>query len=409
MRLSYLAAFSLISATGLAADAAADNVKVVIVPFAPLNGQVPVRAGSKVAGLLAGELKNVGNLSPVELAIEQNEAAARALQSARDAVTEAQKLERRRKLGAASSLYRTAIAQYDAAAALISVPADLSDAHTALGTVLYLMGDDAGGAQELRNALALTPARPLPGESTSPLFAATVKKLRGEVLSEQRASLRIESTPAGASATLDGREMGETPLTIKNIPPGKHLWRVLLPSSEPAGGVVTLTGGGELKISAGLGGTSPVSRLITALAANRLDPTALAAAKDAAGGSDLVAFGTLLARTEDLVLETFLYSPARNAVVRLPQKSFDGELLSAGMELFKVAGEIGSRLEELGAPENLPTKISPEARPPELAEKAEIAYTLPGERQEKGGDEARGPRRPIDPSKPGGQLRPRNK
>ncbi|HEY3451473.1 MAG TPA: PEGA domain-containing protein [Myxococcales bacterium] len=392
------------------AFAFAEGIKVAVAPFAPLTGDVPVRAGGKGAMLLAGELKNVGTVTPVEIGLEANEVAGKALESARQAVNVAQAAEKKRKYGQAASAYRAAITSYDAGASLLLDPTELSDAHAALGIVLYLTGDDVGGAKELSNAVSLTPTRAFAGEATSPLFTATCKKIREKVMSGGKASLKVESTPPGAMVFFDGQEMGRTPLSIKDIPPGKHLWRVLMPTSDPIGGAITLASGAKEKVAAALGGTAPVSQLIAAMIGNKLDDKVLAHAKatTAAAGADLLVFGAFFARGQDLVLETFLYSPAKHAAARLPQKVFDTEMLSAGMELFKVAGEIGGRTEELGAAEKVGTKISAEAPPFASAELTELAYALPGEKGLDKSDD-RGPRRPVDPNKNIKNLRPRDK
>ncbi len=394
----------------LPAAALADGVKVAVAPFAPLTGDVPVRAGTKGAMLLASELKSVGTVSPLEVALEPNEAAAKALNAAREAVNVAQAAEKKRKYGLAATAYKKAIAEFDAGAALLSDPVELSDAHAALGVVHYLTGDDAAGAKELAHAIALTPNRPFHGESTSPLFTATVRKVRDSVQAAQKATLRVESAPHGAQVLFDGQEMGRTPVLIKDVPPGKHLWRVLLPSSEPAGGTVILSAGQKEKVSASYTGSAPVSQLIHALITNKLDDKVAAAAKATAAGAeaDLLAFGALMGRGQELVLETFLYSPAKNLVVRLPQKTFDSEMLSAGMELFKVAGDIGGRTEELGAAEKLPGKVCAEVPPAATAELTELLYGGDADKLEKG-DERRGPRRPVDPNKNIKNLRPRDK
>ncbi|MGC4120204.1 MAG: PEGA domain-containing protein [Myxococcales bacterium] len=224
-----------------------------------------------------------------------------------------------------------------------------------------------------------------------------------------KATVRVESTPPGAMVFFDGQEMGRTPLNIKDIPPGKHLWRVLMPTSEPIGGALTLASGAKEKVSATLGGTAPVSQLIASMIGNKLDDKVLAYAKATAAtaAADLLVFGAFFARGQDLVLETFLYSPAKHAVARLPQKTFDTEMLSAGMELFKVAGEIGGRTEELGAAEKMGAKLSAEAPPFASVEQTEVSYA----QADKGLDRAddRGPRRPVDPNKNIKNLRPRDK
>ncbi|MGI5865370.1 MAG: PEGA domain-containing protein [Myxococcales bacterium] len=392
------------------ASPAAAATKIAVVPFAPLTGDVPVRAGGKAAMLLAGELKNVGEVAPLELAIETDAKAAKALQEARDAVTAAQKLEARRKFGAAAAAYRQALERYEEAAPLVADVNEVSDAHVALAVVHYLTGDDEVGERELANAIALTPKRTFPGEETSKLFAATVARVREKLLAAPTATLQIESIPAGAQVLIDGREMGRTPLTLRAIPPGKHLWRVLLPTSEPVGGLVQLSPSEHVTAKAELHGSSPVTKLNALLATNSLSPAVAEAAKEAAATveADLVAFGALLGRGDDLVLESFLYSPSQNIITRLPQKSFDSELISAGMELYNVAGDIGGRTQNLGTPEALPCKVSLEAPPLQAADRTEMAFKLPGDEVQET-DEPKKSRRPVDPHKTIRVLRPRDK
>jgi hypothetical protein len=392
------------------ADVRAERVRVAVVPFAALTGEVPVRAGSKGATLLAGELKNVGEIDSVGLAVEPDEAAAKALMEARASVAAARQLEAKRRFGAAAAAWRQALAKYEQGAAQLTDPAELSDVHVGLATVLYLTGDDAGGEQELGQALSLTPKRPFPGESTSRLFTATVAAVREKLLAAPKASLQLSSQPAGARVLLDGQELGRTPLTVRDLPPGRHLWRVLLPDSEPAGGTVMLAAGERRSVEAVVAGTSPLTRLNSLLATNRIDDAVAAQAKAVAesAGAKLLVFGALQGHGDDLVLESFLYSPATGAVSRLPARTFDAELLSAGMELFKLAGEIGARLGAPGAPEKLPGRISREPLPVATA-RTEVAYQLPGEGGEPQTEDPRGGRRPVDPHKTQRVLKPRDR
>jgi predicted small integral membrane protein len=385
------------------AHALAGEAKIQVLPFAPLSGEVPVAAGEKTARLLSAALENLGIAAPVP-GLEPDGAAQRALESARKAIALGRGLEGGRDFVAAAASYRGAIESFTAAAPLLADAVELSDAHVALGAALYRTGEDAEAEQELGSAVSLTPLRPFAGEATSPLFALAVKTIRQRAQASERAALRLDSTPPRARVELDGVELGRTPLEVFGIPGGEHLWRVLLPTSTPRGGVLRLSGERRERIEVALGGSAPAEKLIAALSAGRLgaDGLALAHAVVASAGGEPLVLGALGPRGPDLQLESFLYHSAKGTLVRLHARSFDAELLSAGTALFELAREIAARLEEPGDPVALPALVlARDAQDPATAgvELTRVAYgssSAPGERRDAA---ARGPRRPIDPNR----------
>lgn len=390
--------------------AAAAPARVAIAPFSAASGDVPVGAGTKLAALLAAQLESLETVAPSALPAEADAAAEQALGAAREAMAEGQGLARNRKHSLAAAAYRRAAAAFETAAPILEGSAELADAHAALAAELYLIADDAGGERELERAVSLAPARALPGETTSPLFAALVRRAREAMASRGRSRVRFDSVPDRARVQLDGAEAGRTPLEVRDVPAGEHLFRILLPAGPPAGGVLRLTGARPERAAASLGGSAPQAKLGAALSKGVLDAPALAAARQVASEAkaDHLVLGCLLARDSELSLESFLYSSARGEVVRLPAQRFDPELLSAGTALFKVAGEVGARVERFGDPEPLPAPIfrAPALAPADLAEVAYGALAA-GEPSDRPAP-PRGPRRPIDPKK-AGALKPREK
>src|SRR5919197_1010528 len=222
---------------GLAIAQQAGAPRIAVVPFAALSGDVPPRAGAKAAGLLSAELKNVDGLVLVEArGATQADPSREALAEARRGVEEAKKLRALRQFRAAEASLSKALERYAQAAPALTEVDELQDAYVLLAAVRYATGRDEEGEQTLALALSLAPNREPPLARTSPLFPRTVAASRKKVLESAKGSLRVESTPPGAGTLVDGVAIGATPIHLKDVPPGLHLWRVLLPSGEAAGG-----------------------------------------------------------------------------------------------------------------------------------------------------------------------------
>jgi hypothetical protein len=144
---------------------------------------------------------------------------------------------------------------------------------------------------------------------------------------------------------VDGLALGGTPLMVRNIPPGSHLWRVQLPSGDAAGGVVDVASGKSAKVKGEISEGDPESKLLSSLSHNRWDAATLSAAQAIAheAGASFLVFGTLSREGKDLALDAFLLNADKGSAQRLPRATFDTELLSAGMELYNLAGEIAKK------------------------------------------------------------------
>jgi hypothetical protein len=382
----------------LVALPAAAQTKVGVIPFVALSGEIPAKTGAKAAAMLANELKNLEGVQSVDVPLEvKPDPSEAALDDAHAAAKEAQDFEKRRKFGQAADAYTKAIAKFDAAAARLDNVNDLADATASLASVLYRMGDDVGGERQLAQAVALAPARDFPGMSTSPLFTATVKKMRDKVLAAQRGTVRIESIPVGSPARLDGQTIGRTPVVIKDVPAGDHLWRVDLPTGEQVGGSLSVKGGSTAKVAGVESSAGNQGQLALALLKNKLDAGGVGLVKSIAGssGADLLVFGTLYLSGKDMLFDSFLYSPSKDTLVRLPRNQFDPDLLNAGLELFKLAGEVGAKGLEAGKPAKLPTTVCADTPPPEAATVADARYAMPGEATEGETAVDTGPRKPV--------------
>ncbi|MCI0573973.1 MAG: PEGA domain-containing protein [Myxococcaceae bacterium] len=353
--------------------ALADGPRVAVVPFAALTGDVPPGAGAKAAGMLATELRSAGaGESAATETQESTLTSAATLVRARSAVQEAQSLREKRKVRAAADTLARALEDYAGAAAHMEDVSEVADAWTLRAAVQYAAGRDAEAEASLTRALALAPGRRLPLTLTSPLFAREVERLRQAVRGGPHGRVVIESTPPGATVAVDGVAYGATPLRLKDVPPGTHLWRVRLPSGEWVGGTVEVTASKEARVQAEAAGTSPDARIATLLARNRLDTELLAAARASAAArrAEALLIGTLRRDGASLSLEAFVFQAASGELRRLPRTTFDEDLLSAGQQFLSLASEL-ARGGTLGEAVTLPAPVTTAAlASPAWAEKA---------------------------------------
>ena len=352
------------SATAWADDAAPATAatKVGVVPFSAVGSDVPPRAGVKSAALLANEIKNTEALQWVEpkptTAAEPN---AEGLAKAKALFDQGMAQRARHQFRLAEDSLRQSIAASQAAAASLTDVAELQDAWVSLAAVQYNTGRDEEGQKSLLQAIALAPNRELPLAKSSPLFTRVVTATRAALASGPKGNLSLESTPPAAAATLDGVAFGVTPLLLRNLPPGTHLWRLQLPSGDVAGGAVEVQPNKTARANAQLATQDPASRLNAELSQNKLSATALAATAEAgkAMGADAMVVGGLVREGKDLELHAFLVDVARLSARRLAPARFDPELLSAGMAMYSLIGEVEKKGREAGEPAPAPCPVVP--------------------------------------------------
>jgi tetratricopeptide (TPR) repeat protein len=105
-----------------------------------------------------------------------------------------------------------------------------ADASLRLGAVLAHLGRTPEANAALALALALDPDRPVTLAEFSPDVVAAVDAARAQPRTQR--SLRITSEPAGAAITLDGKQVGRTPLTV-DVTHGQHVVVANQPLFEP--------------------------------------------------------------------------------------------------------------------------------------------------------------------------------
>ncbi|MFT3710855.1 MAG: PEGA domain-containing protein [Archangium sp.] len=399
------AVLALISLPAVAQEPPATKPKLSVMPFAALTGDVPARAGAKAVGMLTTEFKSADSFTLVEAKREKAAAASdEALEKARKEVADAKELRGKKKFRLAEEALTRAIAAYKSAITVLPEVGEVVDAYALLAAVQYNTGRDEEGAKSLTQALTLAPERELPLAQTSALFGRVVADARKAIKDGAKGSLLVESSPSNAPVLLDGLALGATPLTVKDVPPGLHFWRVTLPSGELAGGVVEVAAGKQASAKGTSASKDPESRVLSSLSQNRVDADLVAAAKEHAKSAEaeLVVFGALSKEGKGLVLDSFLFASASGEVRRLSRASFDTELLSAGMEFYNLAGELAKKGATVGEAVRVPSSVSQTLVSGGITKVAEAKYgVVPGSEALEGegtGEPAKeeGPRKPLD-------------
>ena len=334
------------------------TLRVVVVPFAALTDHIPTGASAKARSMLVTELTSTGAFTVVEPSLDAGvPLASAALDRARAQVEKAKELRVRHRLPRAREVLAGALEAYGAAATALTDVSELVDCYALSSAVAYASGRDEDGQRALLAALALAPDRELPLAKTSALFSHVVDDARQGLKATTSGALMVSSIPSNAPVTLDGHLLGATPLEVRAVPPGPHLWTVDLSMGERVGGLVEVASGRSVEVVARPAQLDSATKLLQVVAKNQLDQTAVVAARELARATqaDLVVFGALSAEGKGLALDTFLCS-ADGSPRRLPRRAFDPELLSARMELYGLAGELAQTHAALGAPVPLPSR-----------------------------------------------------
>lgn len=411
--------------TGFAwAEAAAPVTKqpkvTAVLPFVPLDAGIKRGAGETLRDLLAAELNRQSPGADQAGAIEAEAVSLPTESDSATAVAEVQSAiaAARRELvdGARDKALRTLSgASPSVELALPNIESGtLAELHSLRAFLLFQRGRDAEASIELRQAILFSPDAPLVEERASRRLAREARLLREALSQSAHSSLMVESVPAGARVEVDGRLLGVTPLVARGLPEGRHLVRVFLPTSAlPLARLIEVQG--NARFEARLKGTDPLRALLDGLADNRLTPEALAAARAWASSRNAaeIIVGALSRESEGgrgmVRLSALIIDASSGAVRRLPAARFDADLLSAGIEIAKsvralfAAGNSHATLV-------LPLELHPEWRPSARVAEVGFAALSPSSEDAPHREKPARPavRRPIDPRRAAGALKPRD-
>ncbi len=239
----------------------------------------------------------------------------------------------------------------------------IQDALVKVAAANFRNGEEKDAKVALFDLARLAPGFALP-PGYPPVFQREYEKAQKRLDKQPRGQVVIEG-PSGATAFLDGRDLGMVPATEENVPSGTHYVRVDGTRGEKFGQVIEVKSN-SAKVKAAFGappGRAPVNMVPNPNVAVTVDEGMgqRLAAYCTAAGADFALIG-IVSRVSDTQLSagTALFHAKRSAFAQLGTVTFDVDVLTANTESFKLADEVLKRTASLGstvtAPFGLVTK-----------------------------------------------------
>ncbi len=379
---------------------AAEGNSIAVVPLAPVMGGTTDKVADRVTAMLASELGKSdalrlvslsgngasGGPSPTPQPIDETEgeggvtevtvapsngsggsvpifqgAGDRALARGKGTISRAEKEMRRLQFDQAAQDFQEGIAAIESSFDSLESFQVLTDAYLGLAIAQLRVGHREEGQRALEAVVRLAPDMSLSRSHFPAIFVRMFSQAHDRLAGSQ-GSLVVASVVAGQSISLDGRDSGVTPATLKVLP-GRHF--VVLHSSSgkvayradvPEGGEIQIGGSSSRHVAVSSPHRAPAAAppapaahppssedLRTArdeIRANLIDgpgDVALRRIARSAGAQFLVLGGLhVLNDAGDVALDLLVYAVGPDQLAPLPRFKFDGELLGAQVEIYKV-------------------------------------------------------------------------
>jgi hypothetical protein len=239
----------------------------------------------------------------------------------------------------------------------------VQDALVKLAAANFRNGEEKDAKVALLDLARLAPGFVLPS-GFPPVFQREYEKAQKRLDKLPRGQVEIEG-PSGATAFLDGRDLGTVPVTAENVASGTHSVRVEGARGERFGQLIEVKSN-VAKVKATFGAPpsrSPVNMVSNPNVSATVDESMAQrlAAYCTAAGANFALVG-IVYRVSDTQLSsgTALFHAKRSAFAQLSTVTFDIDVLTANTESFKLADEVVKRTASLGstvtAPFGLVTK-----------------------------------------------------
>lgn len=219
----------------------------------------------------------------------------------------------------------------------------LSEAYLQLGIAFFRDGNEDQGDEMLSKAVHLTPDREISDKEYPNLFVTVYNRARFNVLRRPRATIEIKAAK-GAQVLFDGRNMGKAPLILKEALPGNHWIRVERPGEPVQVKKIAVKANRTMGVEfegASEGGAEATASVgvLGAIQANELGRDHLGQLKAAGSraGADYVMLGGIYKTDTAYLIRTAYIAVKDGSVGRLADIAFDLDMLSAEIEVYKLA------------------------------------------------------------------------
>ncbi|HEV8322141.1 MAG TPA: PEGA domain-containing protein [Myxococcota bacterium] len=213
----------------------------------------------------------------------------------------------------AVELLKGAVASYETLLPDTKDFAALAEAHLELGDALFRSGLQDEGEERMKLAVAMV-GKPASTAGLDATYKGLLDKRVTKMATKAPGSLKLTTTPPGATVTVDGKAApGPSPVTVEGLPPGVHYVLVMLAGRKPKVEKVDIKGNETSELTVALdpeGGAAPAPGAAPAAAPKGRLPDVLDRVMgkgriNAEGRKVLMAFGKA-AEAKYLVLPYFV-------------------------------------------------------------------------------------------------------
>lgn len=224
----------------------------------------------------------------------------------------------------------------------------LSEAHILLATAYFQDGEEDEADDNLSKAVHYAPQRKLSSRNYPPIFIRSYERAQFNVFRRPRSRLEVKAGK-NAQIFLDGRPMGKAPILLKDVLPGNHWIRAQSPGEDPI--VKRLLVRSRKTIAVNLGGAdagesasapAETSGLVGAVRINEITRSHIAQVQSVGKKRrvDFVLIGGINKSRTAYNVHSVLVNVKTGDVGRLTSVAFDLDLLTAQIEVYKLADDI---------------------------------------------------------------------
>jgi tetratricopeptide (TPR) repeat protein len=339
---------------------------VAVLPYAPLFGQVPQSVADKASDQVSSELaaSNSGNdFSVAAVAGEKKTGEHKpkedALAAAKKQIENATELLQKGGNLAGARKFKPALddLQHGIELFLKNFQGSddfkaLSDAYVQVALAYLKLGNDDAASKALDDLIRIDPERVLAAPAVPKELASRHARQRTAFLQKPRGAIRVDSAPAGARVTIDGRDLGETPLLAQAALPGDHYVRVVKDGVGAAFEKITVAQDEEA-VSFTLAeehASGPLAAVAKSLSHNTVDESVIKNVQKLGTSSkaEYVVFGAIRKNTsnENLDVKSYAVRTSDGALTELADLSFDQEMLGANIEVLKLVNDLTQKVQE---------------------------------------------------------------